>query len=289
MIRCMLAACPLPIAAAARAQNVTCAPPDSAELVAIQRGPVQPCMFDVAARLLRFWDVRGAPMAIVQFSLQLRDEMAARTAYDNGSTTPRLTFRQLGAGHDVRDTTWRQGLDRPGPGNSGVAAVGFVAVPLAPWCTSWSVRASTVPWIRTSGGPAVPQQPLPSGSIVVSDLALAGAETPDLWEVGEGEVRLSRSNIFDRKAPIHLTYQVKSDSTWSDVRTWITLTDVSDASAGKRLPQFNFLGALHAGVSLAERDLDMSQQKPGKYQLELQVGSMHGGGTSVRMTPFTLK
>jgi hypothetical protein len=287
----MLAAGLLQVAHPADAQNVACAPPDSAEAVYFRASDqrVKPCMFDIAARVVRLWDIHGSPIAMVQFAVTLRDDTLAHTQYLSSPTTPRMTFRQMGARPEVRDTTWRQGLDRPENARSGILAEGFVAAPLVPWLTSWTVRANTARWIRTSGSAPIGLQPLPQGPIVVSDLALAGDETPDIWDVGDDQVRLSRSNVFNRKAPIHLSYQVKSDSSHNDIKTWVTLTDVSDHGSGTRLLQLNFPGRLIAGVTFVERDINMSKQKSGTYQLEVQVGSTRGGGASVRVTTFTIR
>ena len=151
-------------------------------------------------------------------------------------------------------------------------------VPLVAELTSWSLTETSNQWTRISAGVCAVQQPLPSGSIVVSDLALAGDEIPDIWEVGEEQVRLSRTNVFARKHPVHPTYQVKSDSNRSEIRTSITITDIGDRGPGKQVSQLAFTGRLASGITLLERDIGVSNLKSGMYQLGLPVYAVHHCG-----------
>jgi hypothetical protein len=254
-------------------------------ITSIEPGPLQAFeSIDLNTRLLRFWDSAGAPIGVVQYVLKLHDAITA----DGPVVAVAMGLRLSGAAPPTTDSSWTQatGPSAEHPGDR--FATGLAVVLLTSGRTSWYLTLGRVDSVNRQKGAVAVAEPLPRGSIVVSDLALAGDEAADSWRFGEEPVRLSRSSIFDRKLPVHIAFQVKSDSSHSDVRTWITLTNVSDPAAGKRVLQLNFPGRLDAGINLSERDLDMSKQKPGRYQLELQVGSMHGGA-SVRMTTFTLR
>jgi hypothetical protein len=286
----MLGVLLLPIPHAVSGQRSGCAVPERAAPRSVRGPALEAAIFNINSRLFRFWRNDGSQVAIVQFALIKRDEpYLDADVHTRGPLTTQMTFRQTGAGEQVHDTAWRQGFNRSSGEDGNIFANGYVAVPLVPGLTSWSLTETSNQWTRISGGACAVQQPLPSGSIVVSDLALAGEKIPDIWDAGEEPVRFSRSSIFERKHPIHLTYQVKSDSNRSEIRTSITLTDIGDHGLGKQISQLAFTGRLASGITLVERDIGLSKLKSGIYQLELQVSSLRGGGRSVRMTTFTVK
>jgi hypothetical protein len=252
----------------------------------IAPGPTQAFeSIDLDTRLLRFWDSSGAPIGVIQYVLMLHDVITA----DGPVPTVAMGLRLTGAAPQATDSSWTQATGPSAEHSGDRFATGLAIVPLGAGTMSWYLTLGRVGSDTQQQGAVSHQEPLQNGSIVVSDLALAGDDSSDSWEFRGQPVRLGRADLFDRKHPIHVSYQVKSDSSRDGVRTWITLTNVSDPTRGTRLPQESFLGTLHAGITFDEREIDLSKQKPGRYQLELQVGSIHGGGTSVRMATFTLK
>lgn len=243
-------------------------------------------LFTIDSHLLRFWNSDGAPVAIVQYRLISPKRLDAT---HGPVVTATVALRQNGNAEQVHDTIWGQGLDRSADRPEDRFAAGFVVVPLAPWITSWSLDAGPS-WSTTrQNGGVFPLQPLPSGSVVVSDLALGVPESADIWEFGGQGVLLGRWGAFNRKVPVHVSYQVLSEAAHDDVRTYITCTDITDPKVGKRVMQLSFDGRLDAGVNIAERIVDVSHLKAGRYQLEIQVGDLHGGGTSVRLATLVVR
>jgi hypothetical protein len=245
-----------------------------------------PGAFRIITSLLRFWNVNGAPIAIVQYAL------VARKAVDTvsePSIAATIVLRQIGAAHEVADTSWRQEIDRTAIRPADRVTAGYVVVPLRPWLIEWSLTARYPGTTDPGDGETRVGQPLPAGSIVVSDLALGAPPSANVWQFGAQRVLLELSDVFARKVPVHLFYQTRSEASHDDVRTYITCTDISDAKMGKRVLQVSFDGRLDPGINVSERELDMSHMKSGRYQVELQVGDQHGGGASVRMTTFTVK
>jgi hypothetical protein len=238
------------------------------------------------ARLLRFWDVQGEPIAVVQFALITQNKRATTGA--SGATVT-FVLRQLGARQEVRDTTWQQATDQEIGNSSAQSMAGVVIVPLAPWLTSWSLVAGQTAWGTEISDNPVAQQPLERGPIVVSDLALGVSGSPGVALSGGHRALLALSGRFTRKDSVRLFYQVRATASHDDVRTWLTVTSVANAKRGKRVMQLSLPGRLTTGVNAIERILDFSKQKPGKYLLELQVGDLDGGGTSVRTAEFVVK
>lgn len=244
------------------------------------------------SRLLRFWAPDGHPIALAQFALFVREPFTSDAHYMSGGSrwaVARMNLRQSAPGRPARDTTWNQGVNGTPSQPGDLFAAGFVSVPLMPGMTSWSLAATFNPSVASSGGECVPLEPLPTGSIVVSDLAFGLARSDLAWQFSGQTVLLSATGEFARNEPIHVTYQVRSDTRHDGGRTTITLTNVSDPKKGERLMQVRFDGVIGEGVNVVERELDVSHLKSGKYLVELEVADKHGGGSFWQSGMFTLK
>lgn len=246
----------------------------------------RPDVFAVSAHLWRFWDSTGAPIAVVQYAVLTHTPPHAVAAPVTAVT---LTFQQFGAGHQMRDSSWTQRFDHRADRPTDRFGSGVMTVPLGPRIASWRLAANDSGPPPDGAGDVFAVQPLPTGSIVVSDLAFGVPGHADIWQSGGEPALLGESGVFDRAVPIHVFYQVRSDAQRDEAVTWLTCTDITDPRVGRRVMQANFATPLRRGINAVERLLDMSRMKPGRYQVELQAGDPHGGGASVRMATFTLR
>jgi hypothetical protein len=234
--------------------------------------------------MLRFWDATGAPIGVIQYELRLHDLITARSPV----VTVAMGLGLSGTGPHANDSSWQRATG-PSPDHPGDSfATGLVVVSLGPATTAWYLTLGRVDSVHVQKGAVTFAEPLPHGSVVLSDLALAGDTAADNWQSGEDAVRLGRSSLFDRKVPVHIFYQTLSEASHGSVRTVITCTDVTDPAMGRRVLQVAFNGRLDRGVNASERELDMSHVKPGRYQVEVDVNAQ-GGGSSWQMTTFTLR
>ncbi len=237
-------------------------------------------------RSLRFWDVRGAPISVLVYSLVTRDRP---DLYNGPTLTATFTLRHWSAGPDARDTAWQQGFNRSGGRTRDHMSTGLVTMPLAAGLTSWSLRGVSS-W---SGAPSVDSvhalQSFAPDPITVSDLALGVARTSETWAYPEHAALIDLMNVFARTDSVQLFFQVRSDSYHENVRTWITVTNETDPGNGQRVVQLNYPIRLGAGVTAFDHTLGIAKQIPGKYVVELQVGDLNGGGTSVRRGEFVIR
>lgn len=220
--------------------------------------------------------------------LQYQLEASKPRNKDGEPNQAAFLFRQLGANGESRDTSWTKALEPTGK-KERMGASGTVALPFAHWLTSWRLVAGERLSEAAREGRPQPVQRLPEGGIVVSDLALGLAGSPIAWQFGNERAMMNVTDEFARSDSIFVFYQVLSRVEHRETRTWLTVTNITDPQLGVRVLQLNFPGRLDAGINVAERVLDISRQKRGRYLIELQVGDMRGGGSSVRSIEYEVR
>ena len=141
---------------------------------------------DLDARMLRFWDATGAPIALVQYALMLHDTATTTSPVETVSMGLWLT----GDGSGTKDSSWTQatGPSADHPGDR--FARGFAVVALGPGTTSWYLTLGAVGSVTPRRG-GVASDGGAAGRIDRGlDLALAGDgdESADRWQFGEQSV-----------------------------------------------------------------------------------------------------
>jgi hypothetical protein len=250
----------------------------------LQAGSPPPLATDQYARRFRLWDSTGRPIAVVpyRFARQSPDRQQA--------TMVTVQLRQWSADQsESRDTSWTEDVRQPF-GSNATAISGFVVSArteaLANW--SWSVRMAQIGG-RTMIRMDDHQTPRDDGQITLSDLVLGESTNSIEWRHGSDTTLLALSNQFDRRAAIHVFYQVRSTMVRDSAVITLTFTNVTDPHHGKFVLRFASTARLVAGVSNRTEVVDLSRVQAGKYRLELQVGDPANGGASVRPAEFELR
>ena len=237
-------------------------------------------------RLLRFWDLNGSPIAVVEYALSSHDRPDRSK---NDVPTATFTLRHAVDGLVARDTVWQQGFNQSRTNARDHLATGIVTFPLSPGLTSWSLTGGPSWSLSTVAASTHAEASLASDPIVVSDLAFGVPRISETWASGAQPALLDLMNVFARKDSVRLFFQVRSDAYHQNVRTWITVTNQTDPRIGRRVVQLNYPMRLEPGVNAYEHILGIAKQTPGKYVVEVQVGDLNGGGTSVQRGEFVIR
>ena len=245
----------------------------------------------LVARRVRLWGAAGAGIAIIPYRFTLNTTRRANR--DSGQAVPMsagFVLRQADSGGgSTSDSTWIQPL-RPSAGTRGALEVeGFVVIPAAANQTSWQLTATTDPDGAHAEVLQSAQAPHPGSTILLSDFLLGSASNGLTWCRGGATIRIAVSDTFPRRDVMHVYYQLQSNAAYADVRTTLTVSNVTNPQSTTGRLQIFFDGRLAAGLSDADRELELSRLRPGRYLLELQVAEPHGGGATVWSTYFVVK
>jgi hypothetical protein len=245
---------------------------------------------DMVAQLHRLWDpATGAPIAVVSYALRLTDLSMHES--DVGRTAlVDIALRQYNPVAGVwSDTALYRHLKLPSKASKNTHVTGYLVVASSPDVTAWSMTA-TQPDDRSGRAFEEERPPLATGPLVMSDLVL-GAHAQDLvWKGPTSNVTLAPLGAMNRKQPVQLYFQVKSEVARAGVKTVLVLYRV-EAGPRNNTPAFQlgFTGSIHEGMNEVEKELDVSRLDGGSYRLEVQLTDAAGALTVRQSAMLYLK
>jgi hypothetical protein len=97
------------------------------------------------------------------------------------------------------------------------------------------------------------------------------------WNFHNVEIPLAPTTVLDRKMPVSLYYQIKSDVARADLRTTAALYKAEDGVARDSAAlQVTYDQAVHDGINEVAPVLDVSRLDKGSYVLEVRLTDAEG-------------
>jgi hypothetical protein len=123
--------------------------------------------------------------------------------------------------------------------------------------------------------------------LMLSDVVV-GAESQRLALVHSADsIWLAPLGVINRSEPAELYYQVRSDSTVSDVRTIVRVTRVAgDNGIVEEALHLGFDDQLRPGLNERHKTLDLSSLEGGQYRIDLSIAA--GDGRLIRTRSSTI-
>jgi hypothetical protein len=237
---------------------------------------------DMKARLHRLWDpVNGSSIALVTYALGAKD-VAIQPNVPTPTASVDLSLRTWNPAVDSwTDTAFTRRWNVPDSNIHNPELDGFLVVHSTPGVTSWSLIAAQGTsrrgraWDVTTPG-------LASGALAISDLVIGTGGETMTWQLRGEPIPLAPDGAVDRKVPMSLYFQIRSDAQRSDLRATVALYRVGGSSRDT-LPalQVGFAQQLRAGINEIAPQIDLSQLDRGDYRIEVLLGDA-GGHTLVR-------
>jgi hypothetical protein len=231
----------------------------------------------VVSRLHRLWDpITSAPIALVTYALPIKD-LSIQKSDGERTTAVHLELRQWEPAADQwRDTAFTRRFTVPDTNLKPPNLVGFVTATSAPGVTAWSFVATQSDQ-RRGRAYDVTTAPLSNGPLVLSDLVLGAESQGVVWNFHNVEIPLAPTTVLDRKVPVSLYYQIKSDVARADLRTTAALYRVVDGVARDSAAlQMTYDQAVHEGINEVAPTLDVSRLDKGSYALEVRLTDAEG-------------
>ena len=234
---------------------------------------------EVIARLHRLWEVNsGSPFAMVTYAIKAGD--LATQKGSNGSKSALIDFnlrRWDGVSGALLDTVFARRVTLPDSTSKQSHLTGFVVTSATATLTSWSMVA-TQPDKRRGRTWDEATPPLDRGSLAISDLVLGQEGQGLTWNYHNIALLLAPLNAVDRKHPVSLYYQVRSDRALAVSHATVALYPVQNGAVTAEQPalQVGFDQALRAGINEFAPVLDVSRLAHGSYLLEVQLADDHG-------------
>ena len=231
----------------------------------------------VISRLHRLWDpVTTAPIALVTYALPIKD-LSIQKNGDERTTAVHLELRQWEPAADQwRDTAFTRRFTVPDTNLKRPNLVGFVTAASAPGVTAWSFVATQSDQ-RRGRAYDVTTSALSAGPLVLSDLVLGAESQGVVWNFHNVEIPLAPTTVLDRKLPVSLYYQIRSDVARADLRTTAALYKVDDGVARDSAAlQVTYEQAVHEGINEVAPQLDVSRLDKGSYALEVRLTDAGG-------------
>ncbi len=244
----------------------------------------------VVSRLHRLWDpVTSAPIALVTYALPIKD-LSIQKNGDERTTAVRLELRQWEPAADQwRDTAFMRRFVVPDTSLKRPNLVGFVTTASAPGVTAWSLVATQSDQ-RRGRAYDVTTAALSSGPLVLSDLVLGAESQGVVWNFHNVAIPLAPTTVLDRKHPVALYYQIKSDAARADLRTTAALYRVEDGVARDSAAlQVTYDQAVHEGINEVAPTLDLSRLEKGSYVLEVRLTDAEGKVVARRRAALDLE
>jgi hypothetical protein len=186
-----------------------------------------------------------------------------------------------------RDTSMAKHFTLPDTNLKRPNIVGFTIVGSSPGVAAWSLVA-TQPDQRRGRSFDVSTPGLSPGAIALSDLVV-GSEAQGLtWNFHNAEIPLAPTGSVDRRTPISLYYQVKSDQARADLKITVALYR-TDVSAREAALQVSFDQAVQRGINELAPTIDVSRLEKGGYRLEVRVADATGTILTRRSTNLGLE
>jgi hypothetical protein len=228
------------------------------------------------AQLAQLWDpVSEEPIAVIAYGLRLGDLKVTKDS--SGKETARVALA-LARWHPATAEWKEDSLTRdfvvPKERSDETHLTGFATLAGVGGVGSWGLTAAQPDrrWGRAYGT-AVPNR---ADAVAVSSLIVAPESRGLSWVLRGERIFLSPGGKIKRTEPLHLFYQLRSQGALASAGTTIEVRSIAE---GQELPaaiQVSFTGSLPDGVTNINRVLDLSQLKPGRYQMEVRVGDKTG-------------
>src|SRR5690606_9475075 len=114
--------------------------------------------------------------------------------------------------------------------------------------------------------------PLGDAPLILSDLVIGSAPQGVAWN---GSVPLAPLGGVDRKQPVSLYFQIRSDTPHRSATTAITVYRI-DRNREEAAIALSFEGEVAAGLTEIRRDLGLDRLDKGDYRLEVRVTTAEG-------------
>ena len=241
------------------------------------------------SHLHRLWDpLTGTPLAMVTYAVPT-SELSVQSANGRRTTVIDLELRQWDAGTERwRDTSFARHFEIPDTSVKRPNLVGFFTVPSSPGVSAWSLVA-TQPDQRRGRVYDVSGGGLGAGPVALSDLVLGVEEQGITWSFHNVAIPLAPVQVLDRKNPISLYYQIKSDAVRGDLRTTVSLFGGKGTSPDSAALQVSFEQAVQRGVNEIAPTIDVSHLNTGHYFLEVRITDAAGVVVSRRGVALDLE
>ena len=233
---------------------------------------------EVIARLHRLWDVvSGSPIAMVTYAVKASDLSTQKGPNGAKSTLVDFDLRRWDAiSNGWLDTSFARRLTLPDLNSKQLHLTGFVVTSSLPNVTSWSLVA-TQPDKRRGRMWDDVTPPLGRGPVVISDLVLGQEGQGVVWNNHNTEITLAPLNAVDRKHPVSLYYQVRSDHAAPVSHATVALYRVENNAATETPAlQVGFDQGLRRGINEFAPSVDVSRLEHGSYLLEVQLADERG-------------
>ena len=175
-----------------------------------------------------------------------------------------------------QDTIFSRHLTLPDSTSKKVHVTGFIVTGSSPSVTSWSLVA-TQPDKRRGRMWDVATPPVDRGAVALSDLVLGQEGQGLTWNYHNTAIPLAPLNAVDRKHPVSLYYQIRSDQPRAAAHITVALYHVENGVARDSAAlRVGFEQALRTGITEVAPSLDVSRLDHGSYLLEVQLTDDRG-------------
>jgi hypothetical protein len=231
----------------------------------------------VVSGLHRLWDpISSAPIALVTYALPING-LAVQVDAGTRTAVVHLEVRQWDSGADHwTDTAMVRRFTLPDTSLKRPNLVGFLTTASTPGVNAWSVVASQSD-DRRGRAYDVSTPGLSSGPLALSDLVLGAEAQGVTWNLHNVAIPLAPTGAVDRKAPVSLYYQIRSDVARADLRTTVAVYRVEDGVAKDSAAlQVAYDQTVQRGINEVAPTLDVSRLDKGSYRLEVRLTDTRG-------------
>ncbi|HEY4099956.1 MAG TPA: hypothetical protein VGM20_03670 [Gemmatimonadales bacterium] len=232
---------------------------------------------DMRARLHRLWDPgNGSSIALVTYALDAKD-VAIQPNAPTPTASVEMALRTWNPTVDSwTDTAFTRRWNVPDSNIHNPELDGFLVVHSTPGVTSWSLVAAQGT-SRRGRAWDVMTPGLAAGPLAISDLVIGTGGETMTWQLRGEPIPLAPDGAVDRKVPMSLYFQIRSDAPRPDLRATVALYRVGGSSRDT-LPalQVGFAQQLRAGIDEIAPQIDLSQLDRGDYRIEVLLGDADG-------------
>ncbi len=240
-------------------------------------------------QLFRLWSpATGAPVGVIGYSLERQGLVPDTGRFDSRTVSVALNVRQFEwETGGWTDTTVH--ATRPFPGVFRSPPVtGYIMLPLFRGTLSWTFAAQ-----QTGRYGAISTEgPLALGDrgYTLSDLVLGVADQGLSFPLEGDTITLAPLNTVNRKKPMELYYQLRTEKSTADLHTDLVLHRIVK---GEIMPDAEITLASqtpgHAGINTVHRQLDITALVGGDYQLDLKLRDAAGNIVAQRVVNLLVR